>query len=49
MGWMDGITGCGGECNIGSATATFKNFKVGDYKEKIEAGLARTAANSTLN
>jgi len=49
MGWMDGITGCGGECNIGSATATFKNFKVGDYKEKIKAGLAATAANSTLN
>merc|ERR1739838_188762 len=49
MGWMDGITGCGGECNIGSATVTFKNFKVGDYKERIVNGLAKTAANATIN
>merc|ERR1712121_72528 len=49
MGWMDGITGCGGDCNIDGSTFTMKNFKLGDYKEKIEAGLARTAANSTLN
>jgi len=48
MGWMDGVTGCGGVCTIDSATVTFKNFKVGDYKDRIYAGLARTAANETL-
>merc|ERR1711936_1348261 len=49
MGWMDGKTGCGGSCNIESATSTFKNFKVGDFKQTIEEGLARAAANTTWN
>merc|ERR1712168_701208 len=34
MGWMDGITGCGGQCNMGpDTTVTMKNFKVGDFSE----------------
>jgi len=48
MGWMDGRTGCQGTCTIDSATVTFKNFKVGDYKQHIEEVLARTA-NMTLS
>ena len=49
MGWMDGITGCGGECTIDTATVTMKNFKVGDLKERIKDGMVRTAANTTIN
>merc|ERR1711872_591665 len=48
MGWMDGITGCGGGCNIDGSTFTMKNFKLGDYSERIQEGLARTAANYTM-
>merc|ERR1711872_979808 len=48
MGWMDGITGCGGDCNIDGSTFTMKNFKLGDYSERIREGLARTAANYTM-
>merc|ERR1712228_856437 len=28
MGWLDGMTGCGGECNIDASRVTFKNFAV---------------------
>ena len=52
MGWMDGITGCGGSCNMGpDTTVTMKNFKLGDFSERIKKGLANGAAymNATLN
>ena len=49
MGWMDGITGCSGECTIDTATVTIKNFKVGNFTDKIKDGMARTAANTTIN
>ena len=26
MGWLDGMTGCGGECNLESSSVTFRNF-----------------------
>merc|ERR1712042_147033 len=26
MGWLDGMTGCWGECNIGGSSVTFSNF-----------------------
>jgi hypothetical protein len=26
MGWLDGMTGCGGECNLSAASVTFSNF-----------------------
>ena len=26
MGWLDGMTGCQGECNLASSSVTFKNF-----------------------
>merc|ERR1712168_716834 len=26
MGWLDGVTGCGGECNIEGSSVTFTNF-----------------------
>ena len=26
MGWLDGMTGCRGECNLGESKVTFKNF-----------------------
>ena len=35
---LDDIRGCGGKFTIESAT--FKNFKVGDYKHQIKEGLA---------
>ena len=28
MGWLDGMTGCGGECDIDSATVTMTNFQL---------------------
>jgi len=52
MGWMDGITGCGGQCNMGpDTTVTMKNFKLGDFSERIKKGMAKGAAymNATLN
>ena len=30
MNWLDGMTGCGGECNIDGSTVTFSNFKLLD-------------------
>ena len=30
MNWLDGMTGCGGECNIGGSSVTFKNFALHD-------------------
>jgi len=26
MGWLDGMTGCQGECNLAGSSVTFKNF-----------------------
>ena len=26
MNWLDGMTGCGGQCNIAGSSVTFKNF-----------------------
>ena len=28
MGWLDGMTGCGGDCNIDGASVTFTNFEL---------------------
>merc|ERR1719186_2175658 len=28
MGWLDGMTGCGGECNIDGSSVTFTNFEL---------------------
>ena len=28
MGWLDGMTGCQGECNIDSASVTMTNFEL---------------------
>ena len=28
MGWLDGMTGCGGECDIDSASVTMTNFQL---------------------
>ena len=28
MGWLDGMTGCGGECDIDSASVTMMNFEL---------------------
>jgi len=28
MGWLDGMTGCGGDCNIDGASVTFSNFEL---------------------
>ena len=28
MGWLDGMTGCWGECNIQSNSVTFSNFNL---------------------
>merc|ERR1712115_303456 len=28
MGWLDGVTGCGGECNIEGSSVTFTNFEL---------------------
>merc|ERR1712088_289618 len=28
MGWLDGMTGCGGECNIDGTSVTFTNFEL---------------------
>merc|ERR1711936_871281 len=28
MGWLDGMTGCGGECNIDGSSVSFSNFKL---------------------
>ena len=28
MGWLDGMTGCGGECDIDSASVTMTNFEL---------------------
>jgi len=30
MNWLDGMTGCGGECNIDGSSVTFSNFKLLD-------------------
>jgi len=30
MGWLDGMTGCWGECNIDGSSVTFSNFKLLD-------------------
>ena len=29
MSWLDGMTGCQGECNIQETSVTFKNFQLG--------------------
>ena len=26
MDWLDGMTGCGGECNLGGSSVRFSNF-----------------------
>merc|ERR1711874_536486 len=28
MGWLDGMTGCWGDCNIDGASVTFSNFEL---------------------
>eukprot|EP00088_Acartia_fossae_P031760 TRINITY_DN32571_c0_g1_i1.p1 TRINITY_DN32571_c0_g1~~TRINITY_DN32571_c0_g1_i1.p1 ORF type:complete len:269 (+),score=72.73 TRINITY_DN32571_c0_g1_i1:3-809(+) len=28
MGWLDGMTGCGGTCDIGGSSVTFSNFEL---------------------
>lgn len=28
MGWLDGMTGCWGECNIDGSSVSFSNFKL---------------------
>merc|ERR1712142_529002 len=28
MGWLDGMTGCGGDCNIDGSSVTFTNFEL---------------------
>merc|ERR1712071_100350 len=28
MDWLDGMTGCGGECNIGGSSVTFSGFEL---------------------
>ena len=28
MGWLDGMTGCGGECNIDGSSVTMTNFEL---------------------
>ena len=28
MDWLDGMTGCGGECNIDGASVTMTNFEL---------------------
>ena len=30
MGWLDGMTGCWGDCNIDSNSVSFSNFKLLD-------------------
>ena len=30
MSWLDGMTGCTGECNIADSSVTFSNFFIGD-------------------
>ena len=27
MGWLDGMTGCGGDCNIDGSSVVFSNFR----------------------
>ena len=27
MGWLDGMTGCGGDCNIDGSSVKFSNFR----------------------
>ena len=34
MNWLDGMTGCGGECNIDGSSVTFSNFKLLDEGNK---------------
>jgi len=33
MGWLDGCTGCGGTCNLGGSSVTWKNFALAPTKE----------------
>merc|ERR1712062_705543 len=28
MGWLDGMTGCGGDCNLGASSVAFSNFNI---------------------
>ena len=28
MNWLDGMTGCGGECNLASSSVTFSDFAI---------------------
>jgi len=34
MGWLDGMTGCGGECNIGGSSVTFSEFTLWSENDK---------------
>ena len=41
MGWLDGMTGCGGDCNIDSQSVTFSNFKLLDEGGEASANIIR--------
>merc|ERR1712218_19299 len=44
MGWLDGMTGCGGECNIDSASVTMTNFELWEYLDNMDSVTFSTAS-----
>merc|ERR1739838_42867 len=47
MGWLDGMTGCGGECNIDGSSVTFANFALKSANEPDTTTTTTTTAAPT--
>jgi len=47
MGWLDGMTGCGGECNIDGSSVSFSNFALKSANEPDTTTTTTTTAAPT--
>merc|ERR1712154_326277 len=47
MNWLDGMTGCGGECNIDGSSVKFSNFKLLDDAPKTTTTTTTTQKTTT--
>merc|ERR1711874_60295 len=44
MGWMDGVTGCGGDCNIDGSTFTMKKLQTWGLLRESQGGFGKNCS-----
>merc|ERR1711874_754399 len=49
MDWLDGMTGCNGECNIDGSSVSFSNFALKDANPPTTTTTTTTEAKPTAN